>query len=133
MELKSVFNRLWKDYKDQNPSVGKIYDLFINEGEEVVNDHIAFRTLDFPEINIEVLAKPFTTSGYVPKGEYVFKDKHLLAWHFELPDDKGAPRVFISQLILKECSAFIQETFTDLMKHADEIRFRRPYIFWCII
>ena len=123
LELKSVFNRLWKDYKDQNPSVGKIHDLFINEGEEVVNDHIAFRTLDLPEINIEVLAKPFALSGYLPKGEYVFKDKHLLARHFELPDDKGAPRVSISQLILKECSAFIQETFTDLMKLTDRGKF----------
>ena len=119
MELKFVFDRLWTDYIDQNPSAGKIYDLFINEGEEVVNDHIAFRTLDISEINIEVLAKPFTSAGYVPKGEYIFKDKHLFARHFEHPGDAGAPRVFISQLILQECSAFIQETFNSLIRATD--------------
>jgi hypothetical protein len=41
MELQSVFDRLWTDYSNQNPSVRLIHDLFIHEGEEVVNDHIA--------------------------------------------------------------------------------------------
>jgi hypothetical protein len=115
MELKNIFDRLWRDYSDYNPSVRKIYDLFINEGEEVVNDHIALRTLDIPEISIEVLAKPFTSAGYVPKGEYIFKDKNLFARHFEHPGDENAPRVFISQLILKQCSAFIQDIFRNLV------------------
>ena len=123
MELKYIFERLWKDYVDQNPSVRKIYNLFINEGEEVVNDHIAFRTLDFPEINIDVAAMLFTSVGYVPIGEYIFKDKHLFARHFENPGDKRAPRVFISQLILQDCSAFIQETFSDLMRMTDPGKF----------
>ena len=123
MDLKTVFDRLWTDYIDQNPSAGKIHDLFINEGEEVVNDHIAFRTLDFPEINIEVLAKSFISAGYVPKGEYNFKDKHLFARHFENPGDERAPRVFISQLILQDCSAFIQETFSDLIRMTDPGKF----------
>ena len=62
MELKNIFDRLWKDYSDQNPSVRKIYELFASEGEEVVNDHIAFRTIDSPEVNIDVLARPFTSA-----------------------------------------------------------------------
>lgn len=123
MELKYIFDRLWKDYSDQNPSVKRIYDLFINEGEEVVNDHIAFRTLDINEINIDVLARPFTSGGYGPKGEYFFRDKHLFAKHFEHPFDRNAPRVFISQLILKECSPFIQETFSSLMRLTDQSKF----------
>ncbi len=119
MGLKYIFDRLWRDYSEQNPSVKQISDLFINEGEELVNDHIAFRTLDINEMNIDVLAKPFTSAGYVPKGEYVFRDKHLFARHFENPVDAGAPRVFISQLILQECSAFIQETFNGLIMATD--------------
>ena len=83
MNLETIFNRLWNDYTSQNPSAGKIHKLFTNEGEKVVNDHIAFRTLDYPEISIDVLAKPFISNGYVPKGEYIFKDKHLFARHFE--------------------------------------------------
>jgi hypothetical protein len=123
MEIKNIFDHLWQDYSAQNPSVKKIYDLFRKEGEEVVNDHIAFRTIDFPEINIEVLAKPFTSAGYVPKGEYVFTDKHLFARHYEHSDDAKAPRVFISQLILKDCSAYIRETYNELMRLADHSKF----------
>ena len=123
MELKSVFDRLWKDYSDQNPSVRKIYELFTNEGEEVVNDHIAFRTVDLPEVDIDVIARPFTSAGYVERGKYLFKEKHLFARHFENPADEKAPRVFISQLILKDCSPYIRETFNNLMRLADHMKF----------
>jgi len=98
MTLNTIFDRLWVDYIMQNPSAGKIHDLFINEGESVVNDHIAFRTLDFPEIDMDVLAWPFVSKGYVAKGEYNFKEKHLFAKHFELDGVDLAPRIFISQL-----------------------------------
>ena len=119
MDLHSIFDRLWKDYSDQNPSVNRIFNIFKNEGEDVVNDHIAFRTIDFPEMNIDVVAKPFISAGYVPKGEYVFKDKHLFARHFELPGDDRAPRVFISQLILKDCPVFVQDTYESLISKTD--------------
>lgn len=113
MNLDNIFNRLWTDYIMQNPSAGKIHDLFVNEGENIVNDHIAFRTLDFPEIDVDVLAKPFVSNGYMAKGEYNFKGKHLFAKHFELEGVDNAPRIFISQLILSECSQFIQTTLKE--------------------
>jgi hypothetical protein len=122
MELKYILDRLWKDYSDQNPSVKKIYDLFISEGEEVVNDHIAFRTLDLPEMNIEIVAKPFISEGYVPGGEYVFREKHLFARHYELPGNDRAPRVFVSQLILKDCPQFIQETFSEMNRMIESLK-----------
>jgi hypothetical protein len=115
MELTHVFDRLWGDYSDRNPSVRKIHDLFEAEGEDIVNDHIAFRTLDYPEMNIEAVARPFVSAGYVSKGEYHFTDKHLFARHFELPGDARAPRVFISQLILKDCPAVVRDIFDGLM------------------
>ena len=113
MTLNTIFDRLWLDYIMHNPSAGKIHDLFINEGESVVNDHIAFRTLDFPEIDMDVLAWPFVSKGYVAKGEYNFKEKHLFAKHFELDGVDLAPRIFISQLILSECSPFLQRTLRE--------------------
>jgi hypothetical protein len=122
MELNQIFERLWREYADRNPSVRKIHDLFEAEGEEIVNDHIAFRTLDYPEMDIEVVARPFISKGYVPKGEYLFRDKHLFARHFELPGDDMAPRVFISQLTLKDCSVFIRDTFSELMGKSDLIK-----------
>ena len=118
MNLESIFKRLWIDYITQNPSAGKIYNLFVAEGEEVVNDHIAFRTLDYPEINIDVLAQPFLSNGYVAKGEYFFKEKHLFARHFESERDTKAPRIFISQLILSECSGFLQKSLKDAQAKA---------------
>jgi hypothetical protein len=115
MELEDIFNRLWSDYSGQNPSVNRIFNLLKDEGEDVVNDHIAFRTLDLGSINIDVLAVPFLERGYVPAGEYFFREKHLYARHFELPGDNTAPRIFISQLILKECSSFLANMFTNAL------------------
>ncbi|MEW6134898.1 MAG: hypothetical protein AB1583_04195 [Bacteroidota bacterium] len=68
-----VFEELWKIYTTQNPQVQQIYDLFIAEGEKVVNDHIAFRTFDDPRIDINVLSRPFIEAGYVEKGNYIFE------------------------------------------------------------
>ena len=113
MNHKEIFIKLWKDYTLQNPSAGRIYDMFINEDEVVVNDHVAFRTFDDPRMNIDVLAHLFKKSGYVEKGEYVFEEKHLFARHYEHPEDKSAPRVFISQLILSDFSPFLQDTIRE--------------------
>jgi hypothetical protein len=111
MKLSTIFDRLWADYAALNPSVQKIADLFRREGEKIVNDHIAFRTLDYDAINIDVIARPFVQNGYVPGGEYIFADKHLFARHFEIPGNPDAPRVFISQLDLPKLSPFLQKTF----------------------
>jgi hypothetical protein len=124
MNLNAIFDRLWNDYISQNPSAGKIHDLFTKEDEAVVNDHIAFRTLDFPEINIDVLAKPFVSKGYVAKGEYVFNDKHLFAKHYEKEGDNTAPRIFISQLILSECSSYIQKTLKEAFDITDPKKYK---------
>ena len=100
---------------DQNPSAGKIHELFTAEGEVVKNDHIAFRTFNVPKLSIEVLAEPFIAGGYVEKGEYYFAKKHLEARHFELPGDPDAPRVFISQLVTGDFSDFLQNTVTEII------------------
>ena len=105
-----VFDILWRDYTEQNPSAQAIHDLFTKENEQVINDHIAFRTFDDARMNIEVLSKKFIKLGYVPKGEYKFEDKHLNAIHLEHPSIEQAPRVFISELILSEFSEEFQNT-----------------------
>lgn len=125
MKLNAILDRLWNDYSTQNPSVSKIYDLLKKEGENIVNDHIAFRTLDMPELNIEALAEPFVKNGYQPAGEYEFPEKHLFARHFEIPGDKNAPRIFISQLILKDCSSNLSDTFNDVFKNVDMEKLKR--------
>ena len=109
---KQIFNELWKRYTAQNPSAQAIHDLFTKEGENVINDHVAFRTFDDPRMNIQILAKKFVKAGYEYKGEYKFEDKHLNAVHLEHPSEENAPRVFISELILSEFS----EDFQNLIK-----------------
>jgi hypothetical protein len=128
MNPNKIFDRLWADYIAQNPSAGKIFNLFKNEGESVVNDHVAFRTLDFPGINIDVIAKPFTECGYKAKGEYVFKEKHLFAKHFELEGSTAQPRVFISQLILPECSPSVQKILRESFEMSNYKQLNREEI-----
>jgi hypothetical protein len=118
MDLDRIFETLWADYTALNPSAKKILDVFTREGETVVNDHIAFRTLNNHLINIDVIASAFVNHGYVPRGEYVFEDKHLFAKHYELPERENAPRIFISELKLEEMSPYIQNTYRELIEEA---------------
>jgi len=115
MAYQNIINRLWDDFITQNQQAKKIYDLFTNEGETVVNDHIAFRTIDDPRVNIETIARPFLKAGYVEKGRYVFIDKHLYAKHFEHATDKAAPRIFISELLMHQFPEYLKEHFHTIL------------------
>ena len=108
MTTTEIFEILWNEYTERTPSAQKIKDLFVNNGNKVFNDHVAFRTFDDERVNIEVLAQPFIAAGYVERGEYHFEKKKLFAKHFEHVTDKNAPRVFISQLLTKEFSYELQ-------------------------
>jgi len=109
MKADTIFERLWEQYTEENPGAGQIHQLFQNAGEQVVNDHVAFRTFDDPRVNIDVLAKPFIDAGYQQAGEYYFEKKKLRARHYELPGSPESPRVFISELILEEFSSELQD------------------------
>jgi len=109
-KAQQIFDRLWSDYITQNPAAKKVHDLFVENGERVVNDHIAFRTFDDPRVNIDVMAQEFIDAGYEYKGSYNFEDKKLNARHYEHKEFVDAPRVFISELRTAEFSSFLQET-----------------------
>jgi len=110
MVIDNIFDRLWTGYTRQNPATKKVYDLFLAEGETVVNDHIAFRTFRDPGIGVDSLARVFLKNGYELRGEYRFEAKKLFAKHFEHHADPDAPRVFISELLTEEFSPFLQDT-----------------------
>ncbi len=109
MNLNTIYDKLWNIYTEQNPAVQQVYNLFIREGERVINDHIAFRTFNDPRVGIDVLSRPFLANGYQEKGTYHFEEKKLFAKHFENPSDPDAPRVFISELLTENFSGFLQE------------------------
>lgn len=103
MPYETLFNTLWNEYTTRNPHALKIFNLFKDRGEAVINDHIAFRTFDDSRINIEALAKFFIKYGYKEKGTYDFPVKKLFAKHYE-HEDPTAPRVFISELLILRSS-----------------------------
>jgi len=113
MDYTHIFFRLWKDYTDRNPSTRKVFDLFLAEGETVINDHIAFRTFRDPTIGVDKLSAVFIDQGYEFKGDYTFEAKKLYAKHFEHKTDSHAPRVFISELLTDQFSPFFQQTVKD--------------------
>lgn len=119
MELTEIFKQLWDHYSRLNPSAESIHRLFHLKGENVINDHIAFRTFDDPRVNIDVLSAVFTRNGYRESGEYEFPVKNLYAKHYELPGDAKTPKVFISQLKTAKFSPFLKETVNTILDKAD--------------
>jgi len=120
MKAQEILDKLWNIYINDNPSVKHVYDLFIQHGEKVVNDHIAFRTFDLPGIDIDALSSPFLRAGYIEKGQYHFEKKKLFAKHFEHPSDPSLPLVFISQLKTSECSTDLRKIAEDTVRDIPE-------------
>lgn len=117
--LPHLFDQLWKDYVAANPPAQKIHDLFAAEGEEIINDHIAFRTYNLPAVNLDVVARPFVELGYQPKGDYLFEKKKLSARHFE-HQDEDLPLIFISELIVEELDDQSQDLIRGLTSQIPE-------------
>ena len=101
--LPSLLDKMWKDYVEINPLAQKIYQLLGQDGEQILNDHIALRTFNHPRVTIDILARPFLDSGYKYSGDYQFPEKKLYAKHYE-HQDSSLPKIFISELKLEEFS-----------------------------
>lgn len=117
LNLDQLLAQMWTDYCQLNPSAKKIHDLFVAEGETVINDHIALRTFNHPRLGIETLAQTFKKLGYTEKNTYEFKEKKLFAKHYEHPDLRQ-PKIFISELELEKVSPFIRQCVNEM---ADQI------------
>ncbi|MGB0679775.1 MAG: DUF1338 domain-containing protein [Polyangiales bacterium] len=112
--LDELFSRLWVQYKQLTPQAERIHAALEAEGERVVNDHIALRTVNLETCDIPVLAAPFVAAGYEEKGRYHFATKKLDACHFAHPDPMR-PLVFISALRLQELSEAAGATLRSLL------------------
>ena len=95
--LPDLLEKMWSDYTAMNPQALKIYNSFLERGDQVQNDHIAFRTFNHPKVTSDVLARPFLVSGYEYRQGYHFTAKKLYAKHYEHPNTQ-MPRIFISEL-----------------------------------
>lgn len=114
----SLFDSLWQDYIQRLcPSAAKIH-LLLEQGAPLVNDHIALRTVNHPQMGLARMAAPFIAIGYAAKGEYWFTAKKLYARHYEHPDPM-APKVFISELLIEQCSVALQKTVDMMTEQLD--------------
>lgn len=114
-ELELLFEKLWDNYAQVNPQAGEIHALLKQQGEVVVNDHIAFRTIAHPACTLEILARPFTSQGYRFVGDYQFEIKKLRARHLDHPAP-GYPKIFISELLLDRVSGSARDLLCRLIE-----------------
>lgn len=118
----ALFEALWEQYQAVTPSAERIHALLgARESRPVVNDHIALRTFNLEPVGLDRLAAHFVALGYEARGEYHFEKKKLFARHFEHPD-ADAPKVFISELRVEDCSPFLRETVEELVRSVDPQR-----------
>lgn len=104
----NLFEVLWRDYLAMTPQAEQVAQLLTKRGDVIINDHIALRTFAHDRVDIEVLDRAFVDGGYEPIESYEFKDKHLVACHYEHAEP-GMPKVFISSLLVDECSQSLRD------------------------
>lgn len=115
MTLSELLQAMWTDYSSLNPAAKRIHDLLVQEGETVLNDHVAYRTYKHPRIGLEKLESLILPLGYKTGGEYRFKEKKLYARHYEAQDPQ-LPKIFVSELLLDECSPTLQKIVAGLIE-----------------
>ncbi len=113
IHVEDFFKKYLDNWLPLCPDAKKILNLLTDRNENIINDHIALRTMDFSHIGLDVLAKPFLDMGYEYKGDYHFKQKKLFAKHLELPHNPDATKVFISELLTDQISTDAKETLLD--------------------
>lgn len=118
LAVTKLFDNIWQDYVAITPSAKSICEL-LGSGNDVVNDHVAYRTFNFDKVNISKLATHLLALGYTDCGDYVFEQKKLVAKHFEHPNDT-MPKVFISELLVEEFSEEVQSIIGRIVDSVDE-------------
>ena len=101
-KITALFDNIWQHYLTVTPSAKKIHQL-LGAGNDVINDHVAYRTFNLEKVNLATLANHLLAIGYTECGEYDFSSKKLNAKHFEHANT-DMPKVFISELRVEEFS-----------------------------
>jgi hypothetical protein len=93
-----ILESLFDTYSNRVPDVKKITNALIDNNivsnqSEIINDHIAFRTMGVNFLGIQSLEKIFLHHGYVKKDFYSFKVKKLDAFWYS-HSDENMPRIY---------------------------------------
>ena len=118
--MTQIIDALFKVYELLVPDVRKITKAMVNKGmvdsqTDIVNDHIAFRTMGVDNLGIASFEKIFLVHGYKKMDYYHFETKKLDAYWYNPPTD-DLPRVFMSELkveLLTESAQKIISKYTD--------------------
>ncbi|MFD0798512.1 DUF1338 domain-containing protein [Maribacter chungangensis] len=108
-DLDKLMTLLFEPYKESVSDVQKVSNALLDRGvitsdTEIVNDHIAFRTLGVPFLGITSLEKIFLHYGYEKRDYYYFEAKKLNAYWYAPPAPEY-PRIFISELRVSDLPA----------------------------
>jgi hypothetical protein len=111
--ISKILQGVFAVYRDRVPNVQKITDAMVSHGivagqSEILNDHIAFRTMGVKNLGIASFEKIFLAHGYEKRDYFFFEGKKLDAYWYAPPDDE-LPRVFISELRVKDLSEKTQQ------------------------
>ena len=111
--ISKILQGVFAVYRDRVPDVQKITDAMVSHGivagqSEILNDHIAFRTMGVKNLGIASFEKIFLAHGYEKRDYFFFEGKKLDAYWYAPPDDE-LPRVFISELRVKDLSEKTQQ------------------------
>lgn len=115
--VKQLFDNIWQHYLAVTPSAKKVHNL-LGGGEDLINDHVAYRTFNLDKVNLEKLASSLISLGYKECGTYTFEAKKLNAKHFE-HEDLTLPKVFISELLVEQFSPQVQAIIERLVEQVD--------------
>lgn len=120
-QLDIFLNMLFARYAQQVPAVQKITQAMIRKGiissqDEIVNDHIAFRTLGVPHLGITSFEKIFLHHGYQKRDNYLFEGKKLNAYWYAPPSEEY-PRIFMSELLVGSLSERAQAVIARYASH----------------
>lgn len=128
MELDDWFTHLWHDYAAIAPNVSSIRTLLEERGELIVDDHVAFRTLDLAPINLDALGEVIESLGFERFDDYVFPEKKLRARSYVHHDEW--PRIFLSELLVDQLEPSCAEILRALTDQIDDAIELGPDIFW---
>ncbi|WP_396602194.1 DUF1338 domain-containing protein [Algibacter sp. R77976] len=116
-----VLNALLLPYQERVTDVVKISKKMIEKGlinkqSDIINDHIAFRTLGVDHLGIKSFEKIFLHYGYRKMSFYNFENKKLDAYWYA-PPSSYYPRIFVSEIRVKDLSLNAQKIIEKYTKH----------------
>lgn len=131
MDTTQFFDNLWADYMSMTPQANQISTMLRDRGENIINDHVAFRTVGLGAITLLNLERQILALGYSRLAPYSFEEKHLDAWSYIHPDP-SQPKIFLSSfrpLCMSEASLKIMLRII-LKINSETLDLSSPSLFW---